>query len=281
MNLAATAARAVRALYLHAVTHYHRQDVSIHEPIPDTPCLIVANHGFGGIFDLNIYATLAALQTATTRPVSALTHQMAWTFGVGAAIEQVGAVPANRQSALDALARGKHVLVFPGGDHDAAKPWYRRNEIVFHGRTGFAQLALDADVPLVPVITAGAGESLLVLSDGARLAARLGLRDRLRTDTFPITASVPWGLNLGLVAVTPYLPAPTKLQTVIMPAVRPRPGDDRDQLAAEVYGAMQSTLTKLTESRVPILGSVKPATQAHPARERVLGTWDDPVSIPR
>jgi 1-acyl-sn-glycerol-3-phosphate acyltransferase len=181
---------------------------------------------------------------------------MAWTFGVGGAIEQVGAIPADRRSAVDALARGEHVLVFPGGDHDAAKPWYRRNEVVFHGRTGFAQLALDAEVPIVPVVTAGAGESLLVLSDGARLARWLGLRHLLRVETFPVSVSVPWGLNLGLVAVLPYLPAPTKLDTVIMPAVRPRPRQDRDQLAAEVHGVMQSTLTRLTEDRVPVFGAV-------------------------
>ena len=131
MDIAGGTARAVRDLYLQAVGHYHRHGVSIEEPIPDTPCLIVANHGFGGIFDLNIYATLAALRTATTRPVRALTHQMAWTFGVGTAIEKVGAIPASRQSALEALARGEHVLVFPGGDHEAAKPWWRRDEIVY------------------------------------------------------------------------------------------------------------------------------------------------------
>jgi 1-acyl-sn-glycerol-3-phosphate acyltransferase len=238
MDAAGIAARAVRAAYLEAVRHYHRLDITIEEPVPDTPCLIVANHGFGGIFDLNIYATLAALQAATTRPVSALTHQMAWTFGVGGAVEQVGAIPANRQSALDALARGEHVLVFPGGDYDAAKPWCRRNEVVFHGRTGFAQLALDADVPIVPVVTAGAGESLLVLSAGTRLAHRLGLRRWLRVDTLPVSVSVPWGLNIGLVAVMPYLPAPTKLNTVVIPAVRPRPGQQREQLAAQVHHVM-------------------------------------------
>lgn len=205
-------------------------------------------------WNLNIYATLAALRTATNRPVSALTHQMAWTFGVCPAIEKLGAIPAGAQHARDALDRGEHVLVFPGGDHDAAKPWYRRNEIVFGGRTGFAQLALDADVPIVPVVTAGAGESLVVLSDGAGLARRLGLRDRLRVATLPVTVSVPWGLNIGLAAVTPYLPAPTKLDTVIMRSIRPGPAEDRAQIAGHVHTAMQSTLSMLTEERLPLIG---------------------------
>jgi 1-acyl-sn-glycerol-3-phosphate acyltransferase len=154
--------------------------------------------------------------------------------------------------------------VFPGGDHDAAKPWGRRNELVFHGRAGFARLALDAGVPIVPVVTAGAGESLLVLSDGTRLARWLGLREQLRVETLPVSVSVRWGLNIGLVAVMPYLPAPTKLNTVVIPAVRPGPGQQREQLATEVHDVMQSSLTRITEDRVPVLGS----QVARPLRSR-------------
>ena len=40
--------------------------------------------------------------------------------------------------------------------------WSRRNEIVFDGRTGFAKLAMEADVPIIPVVVSGAGETLLV-----------------------------------------------------------------------------------------------------------------------
>jgi hypothetical protein len=36
-------------------------------------------------------------------------------------------------------------------------------------------LAVEAGVPFVPVVTAGAGQSLLVLSDGRRLARALRL----------------------------------------------------------------------------------------------------------
>jgi hypothetical protein len=44
----------------------------------------VANHGFGGIFDLNVFATGAAMeQMQLDRPVTILTHQLAWTMGMG------------------------------------------------------------------------------------------------------------------------------------------------------------------------------------------------------
>lgn len=248
----------VRFTYIETVKRYHRLGVSAQDPVPNVPCLIVANHGFGGIFDLNIYATLAALESATSRPISVLTHQLAWTLGIGGIVEEIGAVPACRQSAFDAFRRGEHVLVFPGGDHDAAKPWARRNDVVFHGRTGFAQLALDAQVPIVPVVTAGAGESLIVLSDGARLAELLGLREGPRVETLPVSVSIPWGLSVGLAAILPYLPLPSKLDTVILQAHQPMPGQRREDLARQVLEAMQSTLTGLTRDRVPVLGNIAP-----------------------
>ena len=50
--------------------------------------LFVADHGFGGIFDLNVLAVGAALEELNLdRPVSFLTHQLAWTLGVGPLVD--------------------------------------------------------------------------------------------------------------------------------------------------------------------------------------------------
>ena len=107
---------------------------------------------------------------ASIVPVTVLTHQLAWTLRVGRLVEPLGARPASRGSAVEAFEAGHHVLVFPGGDKDAAKTFEDRNRVIFDGRSGFAKLAIDQDVPIVPVVTAGAGESLWVLSSGERLA---------------------------------------------------------------------------------------------------------------
>lgn len=43
--------------------------------------LFVANHGFGGIFDLNVFAVGAAFERlGLERDVIILTHQVAWTL---------------------------------------------------------------------------------------------------------------------------------------------------------------------------------------------------------
>lgn len=47
--------------------------------------LFVANHGFGGIFDLNVFAVGATFeQLKLDRDVTILTHQVAWTLGLAA-----------------------------------------------------------------------------------------------------------------------------------------------------------------------------------------------------
>ncbi|MBU3750701.1 MAG: acyltransferase family protein, partial [Mycobacterium sp.] len=224
-----SALESVRDNLVDFVRRYHRLEVDVQAEPFDGPVLFVANHGFGGILDLNVMAVTAALQDlALDRPVTYLTHQLAWTLGVGPVFESLGARPASQDSARQAFADGQHVVVFPGGDLDAGKPFAERNRIVFGGRSGFARLAIEEQVPIVPIVTAGAGESLLVLSDGERLARALRLDRLLRVKALPVSVSVPWGLNVGVVGMLPYLPLPTKLHTRVLPAVTPAAGEEAD-----------------------------------------------------
>jgi hypothetical protein len=57
-----TAALAFRRLGIDFVRRYNRLDVDTESSTFDGPVLFVANHGFGGIFDLNVFATGAALK---------------------------------------------------------------------------------------------------------------------------------------------------------------------------------------------------------------------------
>jgi 1-acyl-sn-glycerol-3-phosphate acyltransferase len=212
--------------------------------------LFVANHGFGGIFDLNVFAVLATFDSmGLDRPITMLSHQIAWTLGVGRQAEPFGARPGSREAAMKGFVDGEHVLVFPGGDLDAFKRFKDRNSIVFGGRSGFARLAMEVGVPIVPIVTAGAGESLMVLSDGQRLARALRLDKTLRLNALPVSVSLPWGLNVGGVGLLPYLPLPTKLTTHVLPAMTPEDGESAAGFAVRVEGAMQEALTTLAKER--------------------------------
>lgn len=237
------------------VRRYHRLDIDSSIRAPGEPVLFVANHGFGGVVDLNVFAVRAALNDLELdRPLTILTHQMAWTLGVGRLFEPLGARPASRDSAVEAFAAGHHVLVFPGGDKDAAKTFDERNLVKFDGRTGFAKLALEQKVPIVPVVTAGAGESLLVLSSGERLARALRLDKTLRVKALPVSVSMPWGLNVGAVGMLPYMPLPTKLVTRVLAPMNADENETAEQFAARVETAMQDAMSDMTRDRKPLLG---------------------------
>ncbi len=240
------------------VNAYTRLDYQGPTALPPPPALLVANHGSGGIFDLNAFAIAGLarqLGIDDTTPAVILTHQMAWTLGMGRHLEPAGFRPAGREVAATALAEGHYVLVMPGGDLDGAKPWSARNEVRFGGRTGFARLAIEAEVPIVPIVVVGAGESLVVLSDGRRLARWLRADRYLRTSTIPISLSLPWGLSAGFAGVfMPYLPLPTKLRAVAGEPMWPQEGEDAEELATRVHTWMSERAHALTERRIPVLG---------------------------
>lgn len=250
-----SALAAFRHRAIELVRRYNRLQIDLEAEKFSGPALFVANHGFGGIFDLNVLAAGAALEDLELdRPITFLTHQLAWTLGVGSLVEQLGARPASHESAREAFDAGHHVVVFPGGDLDAFKPFSDRNQIVFGGRNGFARLAMEQQVPIVPIVTAGAGESLLVLADGERLARALRLDKLFRMKALPISLSLPWGLSVGGVGLLPYLPLPTKLHTRVLPAATARPDEDADAFAERIQTAMQDALTDMTKNRRPVIG---------------------------
>jgi 1-acyl-sn-glycerol-3-phosphate acyltransferase len=248
-DAAVTALKVLRRVGIEFVHRYHRLDIE-GDFTSSEPVLFVANHGFGGIFDLNVLAIFAAFdQLSLDRPVSILTHELFWTFQMGPLIEPLGCRPASWENARAAFRDGHHVLVLPGGDVDAFKAYGDRNKIVFAGRTGFARLSMETGRPIVPIVTIGAGESLFVISDGQRLARALRLDKTLRAKALPVSVSLPWGLNVGAVGLLPYIPLPTKLSTRVLPAMSSHATESPTQFATRVQIEMQHALSAMAEER--------------------------------
>jgi 1-acyl-sn-glycerol-3-phosphate acyltransferase len=147
------------------------------------------------------------------------------------------------------------VLVYRGGDVETFRPFRDRNRIVFGAHRGYVQLAIEAGVPILPVVSAGAHATLVVLDDGVRVSHWLGLDRWLRVKVFPTVLSIPWGLTVGL--PPPYVPYPTRIYMEFLPPI----AFDRSGLEAahdhayvercheQAVGAMQSALTRLAAER--------------------------------
>lgn len=228
---------------------YHRWTIQGEIAAPTEPTLFVSHHGYGSAFDLNVYTALGVFdEIGLTEPVTLLAHELAWTIGIGRFLEPFGARPASHESARESFAAGRHALVMPGGDVDGFKPHRDRNRIVFDHRSGFAQLAINSGVPVVPIVTSGTGNTLFAVSDGRRLAQLLQVDRLFRLKAIPTTISIPWGFNFGLVGFAPHLPLPAKLTTRVLEPMRPDPLDTADTFAARVQATMQEALTELSKT---------------------------------
>ena len=161
----------------------------------------------------------------------------------------LGAIPADSRDAEAALGRGACVVVYPGGDLEACRPWSERNRINFGGRKGFVRLALRCGIPVVPVVAHGGQHAVVVLSRGDRLARAAGLH-RLRIKVFPFLAGPPFGITSVL---TPPLPMPAQLTVEFLPALDwsrygPDAADDSEAVSAcyeDITGRMQAALDRL------------------------------------
>ncbi|MCA9634933.1 MAG: hypothetical protein KC420_02755 [Myxococcales bacterium] len=177
-------------------------------------------------------------------------------------LNSIGIVPAARGTARAVLAAGHKLLVFPGGDIENLRPFSQRHRVILGGRQGFARLALQEGVPIIPVVGAGNHETLFVISQGRRLAKAIGADRIARVHSLPLIFALPWGFLFGPMAALPYLPLPSKVTVQIGHPIEPAAWEDMDEpdhLADELYlqveETMQYMLTELYGERLlPVLG---------------------------
>ena len=108
-------------------------------------------------------------------------------------LRKYGTVAASPQNADKALDSGAALLVYPGGDYEVHRPSWESAKVDFGGRKGFIRLALEKDVPIVPVVSIGGQETALFLSRGEGLAKLLGLDRMFRLKVLPISLALPVG----------------------------------------------------------------------------------------
>jgi 1-acyl-sn-glycerol-3-phosphate acyltransferase len=227
--------------------------------IPDSgPVLLVGNHSGGNLTPDTIIFTLAfSTFFGVERRFYQLAHNLVLTMPLLGSLRKVGTVAASQSNAREALESGAALLVYPGGDYEVHRPSWLGNKIDFGGRKGFIRLALERDVPIVPVVSIGGQETALFLSRGERLAEMLWLDRLLRLKVLPISLALPWGLNVG--DMLGHIPLPAKITIETLPAIDLHdefgPDPDVDEVYDHVIRTMQDTLDALaSERRLPVLG---------------------------
>ncbi len=224
----------------------------------DGPVLLVGNHSGGNLSPDTLVFTLAfSTYFGVERRFYQLAHNLVLSMPGLGFLRKYGTVAASPENAERALSSGAALLVYPGGDHEVHRPTWEGNTVNFDGRRGFVRLALEHDVPVVPVVSIGGQETALFLSRGEGLAKLLMLDKLLRLKVLPISIAAPWGLNVG--DVFGHIPLPAKITIEVLPAIHLReqfgPEPDVDEVYDHVTATMQETLDALaSERRLPILG---------------------------
>lgn len=237
--------------------------------LPEPGTLLIANHS-GGTVIPDVWGLMAAWYRThgTERPLHGLAHEMVFSLDQTARFfAQRGILRANRTMARSILAEHKRdLLVLPGGDLDTWRPFRERWTVDFHGRKGYARMALETGAPIAPIAHAGAHHTLIVLDDGRRVAELLRFPELFRANIFPVHLSFPYGLGVGPL---PHLPPPTALRYRVGPAIQPEPvapgaaptAEQIDRLDLQVRAGLQHELSCLRDESDAMLDRIDAVVQ--------------------
>jgi len=223
--------------------------------IPDVgPALVVANHS--GVLPLDAIMLQAGVfaEHPASRNLRLLGADLVYRLPVLASLaRRSGHTRADPAEALQLLAAGELVGVFPEGFKGIGKPFSERYQLQRFGRGGFARTALQAGVPVIPCAIVGAEEIYPMIGNSEALARAL------RLPYFPLTPLFPW---LGPVGAVP-LPSNWVIEFCEpVPGCGPTgagPMADPDEavvaeLADQVRDTIQCKLDSLVLERGPAFG---------------------------
>jgi len=237
------------------IDYWFRMDVEGWERLPDPPALLVGIHsGAPFVWDAWTVGIHWWRRFGGERLLHGTAHDALMAApGIGGYFRRMGVLPAAPDSMAAALAAGRDVAVWPGGEVDSLRPWVKRDEAVLAGRKGFVRLAINAGVPIVPIATVGGPDSMPVIATGRRIARALRLDRVARLKMFPIALQAPWGISP---AMLPEIPLPTKIRTAFQEPIKvsrdPRRASDDDYVAGkyeEVRASIQRGMDALARRR--------------------------------
>ncbi len=244
--------------------HYFPVTVDGWEHVPDGQVLLIGAHNGGLAVPDTVMLTYAWFaRYGTQRSVYALMEPRMWTAmpGLARLATQVGTLRAEPRMAIAALDSGASLLIYPGGAKDVFRPFTQRHKIRLNNQHGFIKLALEYRLPIVPIVSNGAHETLIVLAeihDQLEALAHGKFPWPLGFDPgiFPIYLGLPWGIAIGPL---PNIPFPRPIHLQICPAItfeRTGASAAQDQVYVhqcylQVEQVMQQALDRLVAESAP------------------------------
>jgi 1-acyl-sn-glycerol-3-phosphate acyltransferase len=216
---------------------YHRASIDSVERIPESgAAMIVSNHGR---LDFDSFLLIRLMSRARGRLARLLADHMWFRLPlVDRIFSLAGAVDGTRENALRLLERGEIVLAYPGGVREIMSGRFGREHIAWDGRIGFARVAIEAGVPVIPVVGVGVNSGFVFVSDG-RLLGKLLFQGVLRLG--PAYADYRNPLVLGIVpcplplSIAIAFPLPCRVTYFVGEPMYPPVRDDTDPRQAQRF----------------------------------------------
>jgi 1-acyl-sn-glycerol-3-phosphate acyltransferase len=223
------------------------------ERIPEDAGMFIGNHN-GALLMPDLFIFGIALYERFG--IDGLPYGMGHETGIGFPIlyrlfRPIGGVRGSQQDAHLLPAAGEKLMVCPGGELDSMRSFRKRTRIIFGKRRGYLRIALDQRIPIIPVVSSGAHETLLILNEGNWLARALHLDRLMSLKTWPILFCLPWGLWFGV--PPPHFPFRTRIHIEVLEPIRferdgPEAAFDAPYVEAchrQVHSNMETTLKQL------------------------------------
>ena len=171
---------------------WFRTQVRGAENIPrEGSALLVVNHS--GAFAIDGLITMMAVAKQTDRTLKVLGADFLFELGVNDFLRELGVVPADATTAQALLESGELVGVWPEGVRGVSKTFDQRYQLQRFARGGFAKLALQVGVPIIPTAVIGAEEAYPLVG---RVS---GVLDWADIPYVPVTPTFPALGPLGLI----------------------------------------------------------------------------------
>ncbi len=234
------------------------------ERVPASGCLVVANHSCGALWEILLLHRWWH-RSLPHRAVRGLMHRIAFELPLSLMPvgPWIGGAFAHPEVARRILARGDALLVFPGGDLDACRPFRDRYRVVFGDRAGFVKTAREAGVPIVPLALTGPHACYVTPIDTRRLANLIRL-ERRGLKAMPLTVGMLLFLAAGIAALVEHalwpvalgafiqmwVPLPTRIEAEVLEPIVPGPDETDAQVAERVRTAMEAAIARAAATRL-------------------------------
>ncbi|KAK0069383.1 transmembrane protein 68 [Biomphalaria pfeifferi] len=202
---------------------WHGYEVEGLQHIPDQgPALIIYYHG---VLPVDLYYVTTSIILEKNRLIHLVGDKFLFHIpGWQTMMEVFNVTPGTVSSCIDVLKNGHLLSISPGGVREGLFG-DENYSIIWNKRCGFAKVAIQANVPIIPMFTVNIREAFR--TPGWARAWLRGIYERTRLPIVPI-----------------YGFFPVKLKTIFGEPILPVPNTNPEELAEKVKAAIESLIRK-------------------------------------